>query len=299
MQSDAWEKFQAAFGMRTERVDGQLMIEHPTVLGRYWYCPRPALLGTSTLAALKDAAVRNAALFVRIDPDLGYDARTLTGQSTVRTLPTAPQDSLLLDVSPSEDALLESFHTKLRYNIRLAMRRGLTVSHSSNPTGRELMAFLELAKGTGGRQQFHYHPVGYYQTMLELLGEVGQELTVSCLVVWHEQVPVAALILLIDHPAHTAYYLHGASSYPHRAFMGPHLVQWEAIRTAKAAGALQYDFWGIAPEAAPNDHPWTGITRFKLGFGGVRVRYSDSFDLIVDPVRSRLYRLARSIRRRL
>jgi len=66
-----------------------------------------------------------------------------------------------------------------------------------------------------------------------------------------------------------AFYHHGASdlkfdvpiSYP---------VQWEAIKEAKERGCETYNFWGVAPEDASDDHPWAGLTLFKTGFGGER-----------------------------
>ncbi len=300
LQSEGWEAFQRSLGHQTDRIAGQLLITHPTALGAYQYCPRPLELDDRTLEAFSREARVNHALFVRIDPDESFNPESVhrSPLTVHQARPTQPQHSLVLDLSPGLDDLMASFHEKTRYNIRLAGRKEVVVTTSRDPASRELLAFLELAKGTGGRQQFHYHPAGYYRTMLEVLGNEEAGITASCLVAWHEKQPVAALILLIHQEANAAYYLHGASSYHHRQLMAPHLLQWEAIQQAKAAGCARYDFWGITTSDDPT-HPWAGITRFKRGFGGSEVSYQDSFDLVVDPARTRLYRLARSVRRRL
>ena len=47
--------------------------------------------------------------------------------------------------------------------------------------------------------------------------------------------------------------------------MPNHLLQWEAIRWAKAQGCKAYDFWGAPDEFVESDRMW-GVWRFKEGF---------------------------------
>ncbi len=292
LQSRIWERFQQAAGKRTARADNSLLVEARTPLGPYWYAPRP-VIDDRFLAAARSAA--QGALFVRVDPESvpdGFDRSSLHAAA-----PTQPQDSLILSLQPA-DQLLATFHEKTRYNIRLAERKGVTVTESADPASKELMAFLTLTAGTSERQAFNYHSGDYYRKLIETMGPGNDErITASTLTAWQDGTPVAALIALWT--AETAIYLHGASSYAHRALMGPHLLQFTAMQRAVALGCTAYDFWGIAPEDAPDSHPWAGVTRFKLGFGGERVRYPDSFELVLDPLRYRLYRLARRVRRSL
>lgn len=291
-QSPDWERFQRALGRTTQRVDGWLLIEGKTPLGRYWYSPRPRATA-QTLAAFVGFAQRDRAAFVRVDPA----APVPTDQFSVRpTLHTQPRDSLILaGLDRPEEALLAGFHEKTRYNIRLAKKRGVVVEESA-----DISAFLELSRGTADRQAFRYHEGKYYRTMLETLQE--GEVRASLLIAKAEGRVVAANVLLWT--PDTAYYLHGASSYADRKLMAPHLLQWEGIRRAKAAGLKRYDFWGIAPLTAdrtlvnPN-HTWAGITRFKLGFGGEVVRYPDSFDVVLQPAAYALYTMGRRLRRSL
>ena len=49
--------------------------------------------------------------------------------------------------------------------------------------------------------------------------------------------------------------------------MPTYALQWEAIRRAKAAGCLEYDMFGVAPQTDPT-HPMYGLWKFKHGFGG-------------------------------
>jgi len=101
-----------------------------------------------------------------------------------------------------------------------------------------------------------------------------------------EGVPLAAAI--VAYYGDTATYLHGGSSYEHRALMTPHLLHWQAMRDAKAAGMRWYDFGGIEPpKSAPSSElqatSWAGMTRFKQGFGGEVVHDPPTMDLVFRP----------------
>jgi len=144
------------------------------------------------------------------------------------------------------------------------------------------------------------------------------EISSSVVIAYHNNQPLAANLMLWT--SDTTYYLHGASDHSARQLMAPHLLQWACIQRAKERGATAYDFWGIAPSQAERQrsevrgqgsphalpfppyqmdatHPWSGITRFKLGFGGEVVQYPPSVDLVLDASRYRLYQVGRSVRR--
>jgi lipid II:glycine glycyltransferase (peptidoglycan interpeptide bridge formation enzyme) len=94
---------------------------------------------------------------------------------------------------------------------------------------------------------------------------------------------VAAIVLF--HFAKRAWYIHGMSRNVHREKMPNHLVQWEAMRTAKALGCEVYDLWGAPNEFSVQDPMW-GVYQFKRGLGGTVVRTMGAYDL---PIRPRLY----------
>jgi lipid II:glycine glycyltransferase (peptidoglycan interpeptide bridge formation enzyme) len=92
------------------------------------------------------------------------------------------------------------------------------------------------------------------------------------------------------------------SRQAHREKMPNYLLQWEAIRRAKAAGCTTYDLWG-APNVFSEDDPLLGVFRFKLGLGGSVVRTIGAWDFPVRPLAYKLYaqvlpRLLERMRRR-
>ena len=111
---------------------------------------------------------------------------------------------------------------------------------------------------------------------------------------------MAGLILFIF--GQRAWYMYGASTEQHRKLMPNHLLQWQAICSARARGCKEYDLWG-APDVFDESDPMWGVYRFKLGFGGQVVQRLGAFDY---PVRAGLYGVftkllpqARSLWRRL
>ena len=82
--------------------------------------------------------------------------------------------------------------------------------------------------------------------------------------------------------------MYGMSREAHREKMPNHLLQWEAMRWAKAAGCETYDFWGAPDELTEADPMW-GVWKFKEGFGGQVVRHIGAWDYAPSPLLYRLY----------
>ena len=74
--------------------------------------------------------------------------------------------------------------------------------------------------------------------------------------------------------------------------MPTYLVQWEAMRWARAQGCSEYDLWGVPDEdletleadfTTRQDGLW-GVYRFKRGFGGTLKRATATWDRIYNPL---------------
>ena len=79
-----------------------------------------------------------------------------------------------------------------------------------------------------------------------------------------------------------AFYHQAASLNKYAKLSIPYLLQWRAIKEAKARGCNVYDFWGFTdPEKFPK-HPWAGPTLFKMGFGGYKKEYLKTRDFIIS-----------------
>jgi len=240
------------------------------------------------LDKLEDFILVEKPIFLRVDPpETEFTGKFKLEEMGFRKLSweIQPKNTLLLDLHMAEEQLLHQMKPKTRYNIHLSTRKGVVVEEL--PDAKKMRVFWELMRETTERDGFSPHPYLYYVNLLESLGPRGMaELFIAS---YHRR-PLAAAI--VTYFGSCATYLHGASSDNIRGAMAPHLIQWAAIRAAKQHGMHWYDLGGIAPEGA-RSHPWSGITRFKKGFGGREVAYVGAYDLLYDAWWYRLYRLGR------
>jgi len=74
----------------------------------------------------------------------------------------------------------------------------------------------------------------------------------------------------------------------HREKMPTYLLQWEALKRAKAKGCTVYDLWG-APEVFDESDSLWGVYRFKEGLGGKVVRTLGAWDFAPSPLWYTMY----------
>ena len=256
-----------------------------------------AALAGHILAELEQLARRRRALFVKVDPDVyhpdgvpAFSPRPACAPATAALLGTRGwrfsgdqiqfRNTLLLDLTRTEDELLASMKQKTRYNVRLAGRRGVAIRHC---TSSDLDTFYHLYAQTARRDGFVIRPFDYYRDVWGTFLELGWA---HLLLAEVEGEVVAGLILFTL--GATAWYMYGASSDRHRKVMPNYLLQWEAIRCAKDAGCTLYDLWG-APDNLDESDPMWGVVRFKLGFGGQLARGLGAWDFPANRIGYRLY----------
>jgi len=200
-----------------------------------------------------------------------------------------PKTTLMIDLLCSEDELRNEMHTKTRYNIRLAEKKGVVVRECL------LDEFYELYGATNRRKGLKGYPKKYFENILKCQAAGCNQRVVAA---YHNDVPLASNLLVCF--GDTATYLFGGTSDEHRELMAPHLLHWECMKWAKANGYRWYDVWGIN---APGERfrssgggllghdtkiarDWDGITRFKKGFAsgktGKVVEYGETVDVVMN-----------------
>ena len=267
---------------------GQSILYSPRgrLINKHLSLPAAQAVTALLLAEIKKIALDEKVVLFRIDPpvlatDITTDRFYLTSGFVKNPKAVQPQHSLILDLRPDPEALLAAMKPKTRYNIHVAEKHGVTATKSDHPY--DLDKFLELNRTTSGRQGFAAHSEQYYRTQFDTLHPTGQQ---ELWVARHQDKVVAAII--ITYFGHTATYVHGASDHTQRDLMAPYLLQFAAIQDARRRGLQFYDFWGIHPNP---QHAWAGFTRFKRGFGGTEVEYIGTFELPINPLLYKLYRL--------
>ncbi len=303
LQSWEWGELQKAVGKKVLRLcwKDQILIQIikiPLKFGKfYWYVPRgPIEISPSekriALFELENKLKIRGAVFLRVDPRKSDFWKT---DSFVPINSIQPRCVSIIDIlSSNKEYFKKAVHSKTRYNIGLASRRGVEIRNG------KINNFLNLNSQTANRNNFVPHPNKYYLIMEKILSKNRDKWTDCSIKVWEAcyKGSVVASNLVI-YFGDTTTYAHGASSDKFRNIMAPYFLQWKIIEDGIAHGYHHYDLGGINPE--DKNHPgykksWEGITKFKKGFGGVEHCYPQSFDLIYDPIWYKVYTLSKRIR---
>lgn len=186
--------------------------------------------------------------------------------------------TLLLDLRPTEDEILAQMKEKGRYNVRLSLKRGVTV-RKSDGNEADVKAFFDLLSETLDRDGFSGNSYAYYDELVRTLNSSG---TGGLFVAEKDGCAVAAAIATFVGTTATYYYGASTSDNEKRRDMPAYALQWEMMMEGKRRGCETYDFLGMAPEAAV-DHPLAGVTDFKLKFGGSPRVWPESRIMIVRP----------------
>lgn len=128
--------------------------------------------------SIKELAKEKNAMILRLDPDI--ESQDLEFRKIVEDLGFKVKDNIKkfsdgiqpryvfrLNVKDkTEDELLKSFHEKTRYNIRLAIKKGVTIKEG---TREDLKDFHKIMMETGSRDNFLIRPLEYFERMYDNL----------------------------------------------------------------------------------------------------------------------------------
>lgn len=303
LQTSAWGKLKSEFGWQSVHlvVDdaGIQVLFRSLPLGfSLAYIPKGPV-GTATgwdriWPKVDEICRQKRAVFLKLEPDLWQDAADdLWGGAPPPGFRLSPQDiqplrTIVVDLQADEEQILARMKQKTRYNIRLAARKEVVVRPSD-----DVDAFYSLINLTGERAEFGVHSLEYYRRAYEIFHPLG---LCELLQAEYQGQPLAALMVFSN--GKRAWYLYGASSNAERNRMPTYLLQWEAMRWAKARGCREYDYWGVPDvdeaELEANfkqryDGLW-GVYRFKRGFGGELRRAAGPWDRVYNPMLYLFYR---------
>jgi lipid II:glycine glycyltransferase (peptidoglycan interpeptide bridge formation enzyme) len=278
------------------------------------YCPKgpnlrweDAALRKRVLDDLQGFARRQGAIFLKLDPDVvlgrgvpgAEDEITEPGGAAVQADLAARgwrfsdeqiqfRNTVLLDVSASEEDMLARMKQKTRYNVRLAAKKGVSVRVGGEP---DWPLLYQMYAETAVRDGFIIREENYYQAVWsifqsKIINHQSSMPFAEPLIAEVDGGPVAAVFLFAF--AGRAYYVYGMSREAHREKMPTYLLQWEAMKWAKAHGCNVYDLWGAPDKFDESDSMW-GVFRFKEGLGGQVIRTLGAWDFAPNPLWYAMY----------
>ncbi|MBQ3352815.1 peptidoglycan bridge formation glycyltransferase FemA/FemB family protein [Candidatus Saccharibacteria bacterium] len=323
-QSKAWGALQDDLGKVSYREEGSgyqyLAILTESKLAKYLYLPYGPVTKDrkgfeNALKSLKNLAKKCDITFIRVEPQNPAATRYFP-QNTIKSHDLNPKETWVLDLSGTDDDLKQKLPSRLLRYYKSAAKNGITIETSKNPEDIKYLTDLQNAfakqKGintfsekylrTELSQSFATLYIVRHQEVVNTdgwpsLGDPQPSLSEDrrkCKDRTRQEVIAAGLVF--DDKT-TRYNLQGAQNDLGRKLHATGILTIQLILDAKAKNLKTFDFWGIAPEGAPKNHPWAGFTNFKKTFAGHEVQYAGTYDIVLKPARYRLYSLLRKLNR--
>lgn len=314
VKSLKWAEFKKPWKLKTfvslddaGNIRGSMLIyisRIPKTKYTHMYCPRGPVVDDgdeATLAELCAEAKRLAGEYnayeLSIDPDITekdtayFEQLTRAGfrLNNTKRRPEYLQARYVFRLymeGMTADEIFANFHSKTRYNVRLATRKEVTCRIG---TKEDLPAFHEVMKETAVRDGFLSRSLKYFEEMYDILGPEHLRLY---LMEYQGQAIAGAITIYYGDKM---WYLYGASSNRERNRMPNYLMQWEMIQWAVEKGCRIYDFRGVTGDMEKTF--LDGLIRFKAGFGAVQDDFVGKMDMIFMPKRAELIEIAQTLYR--
>ncbi|MDO4986845.1 MAG: peptidoglycan bridge formation glycyltransferase FemA/FemB family protein [Candidatus Saccharibacteria bacterium] len=304
LQSPEWAHVNAIKGAKVFYLpfgenDFALAILRTARRGRYLEVPAGPIIDwhndktiNTAFDELKKLARSEKCGFIRFRPQLEDtpENRKKTARSggKLSLMHLGAQNTVFIDLKPTEDEILASLRRQTRYEVRQSAKKGVVVEkYTSLEMFKE---FHQVQVQTAERQ--HFIPPNF--TELEAEHEAFGENAVIYKAMSAEGEPIAYGLVLKGQTE--AEYFEAASTDLGRKLPGAYAIQWQAIRDLKAEGYDRYNLFGIAPPNQPN-HRYAKVTTFKTGFGEP-YNFVPAHDIVISSVKYGVNRLIEAARKK-
>ncbi len=257
-----------------------------------YYSPRGPILDYNDksvfdflIAEVKKLAVKEKAVFWKIDPDMTIDSTAFLkylqqkGFNKVNVgedfAGVQPRFAFRLSLSNKKEDILQNMHKKTRYNIRLATKKGVSIKIATSK--KELEDFYNILLVTAKRDKFMVRSYSYFSDIWDIFVKKGY--AKLFLAYCHDKLIAGGISFIF---AQKVWYIYGASSNEYRNLMPNYALQWEMIQWASNEKCRFYDFGGVSGDLNP-DNPLYGLYKFKKGFNPDFLEFTGEYDLVFNP----------------
>lgn len=269
------------------------------------YCPRGPICDITNkeilaelIKQVKELAKKEKAFIFRWDPDVSNsneEFKNMMLENGIKlknninhdiTKVIQPKYEMQLNIKDkTEEQLLSSFSQKTRYNIRLAIKKGVTIEEGDN---KDIKDFFEILSTTSQRDQFTIRNISYYEKVYDIMKEHAK----LYFAVYNGKRIASTLEITYGNKA---WYLYGGSLREHSNVMPNYLLQWEMIKHAMKNGCELYNFGGVSGYIDEKASGY-GVFRFKKGFNPEFIEYVDELYIIFKPFTNMLFNIANKFR---
>ncbi|MBE0687631.1 MAG: peptidoglycan bridge formation glycyltransferase FemA/FemB family protein [Anaerolineaceae bacterium] len=303
LQTYEWGELKSEFGWTPYRLEHegyvfQLLMRTLPLGFKIAYIPKSRIKpeDIDLWKSIDEFCISHKAIFLKYEKDCfarDYVQNPIDKKFRV-SKPIQPGSTIEIDLQGSENDWLGRMKQKTRYNIKLAIKKGIQIEKTD-----DISAFHQLMLDTSERDNFGVHSKKYYQLAYDLFSPINK---VALLIAKYNQTALAGLMVFRN--GNRSWYFYGASNNLERNRMPTYLLQFEAMKWAKSHGCISYDLWGIPDDDeetlerdfnSRDDGLW-GVYRFKRGFGGVIKRASPAYDRVYNPFLYKMINIFQKVR---
>jgi lipid II:glycine glycyltransferase (peptidoglycan interpeptide bridge formation enzyme) len=267
------------------------------VLGRLWYLIKgpdaesvedikPMLDAVATLARERKLNV----FTVKIEPDV-VESPEVAAQLEAAGLVKAPNiqsndSTAILDIRKPSNEVLRSISSRARNAVRRAEREGCEViqEEAGEESYKKLYALMQNTVNAKGAMPLRSYD--YYAKFWNEFSSRGQG---HFFFVYEDGQPSVGAFVI--NYGSKATYKDGGSTQNRKQYGDSHLTQWAAIQRMQELGCVEYDFCGTPSSARIKDktHPLYGMGLFKTSFTKTVTDFVGCYDLVLSPLRYKLW----------
>lgn len=236
---------------------------------------------SSVIWQLKENADSDDMCFIRFNSPI---KNTLENRENFKKLKfiNAPmhehaEDTNLLDLSLSEEELLQQIKKKDRYYINRAIKEWveIRIDNSVEHINKLISMHQKHAARLDWKNKYQPFSVNFIKNLYKVFGDDIH--TISASYEWE----IESILMTIKFWKTCVYYI-AASNIRHPKFSPNYLCQWSAILNAKKLWCKIYNFWWISPDDNPK-HPISSVTKFKRKFSWYDHSLLHAQDLVLSP----------------
>lgn len=279
LQLWGWGQVKAGHEWSVERMcaydDGRLVGVAQVLIRRlpfpfkaFAYIPRGPIIEPLYLDEFLDRLAQMAkrdhtAMVLSIEPNSREIALNAPWRKSQQTI--LASETILLNLSQSEDQLLAAMAKKTRQYIRKSATDGVVIKRIK--AIEDINQCLDMYAETAKRARFNLHNRQYYLDVQQQMGEHS-----PIFVAYENNQPVAFLWLAVS--TGVAYELYGGMNDDGQRLRANYALKWYAIQKMKEWGVSQYDFGGLVAG---------GVSIFKQGWGDA-VSLVGTYDFPLSPL---------------
>lgn len=246
----------------------QVFLKKLPIIGNIAKLQRPTYVN---FKAIWELVKRERVAVLYLEPSTEPDKSTEISFQSARGS-FLPAKTIIIDLTKSENELLENMRPKTRYNIKLAQKKGVEISVS-----QDIQEFINLWHSSAQKRGMWLSQKQEIEGLFKIFKNKAK-----LLLAYKDQELLGGILLTCS--INSAFYMYAGSSKTGKQLFVPTLLAWEAIKIAKQMELKYFDFEGIYDKRYSQTNRWKGFSRFKEGFGGQIIEYPKTLVYFQNPL---------------